>query len=178
MLTLDVVFWMYVILLAFIGGMRGWAKELLVLFSVILGFFLITVLERFVPFIRDTLSRQPESLFWMRFIIIFSLVFFGYQTPKLPKIAESGRFMRDKLQDVLLGVFIGAVNGYMIVGTILSYMHQAGYPFDFVIAPIPHTGQGQALLKLLAIMPPEWLGTPTIYFAVGIAFVFILVVFI
>ncbi len=178
MLTLDIVFWMYVILLAFIGGMRGWAKELLVLFSVILGFFIITVLERFVPFIRDTLSLQPVSLFWLRTLIILALVFFGYQTPKIPRIAESGRFMRDKLQDILLGVFIGAANGYMVFGTLLYFLNQANYPFSFVIPPNAGTPQGQALLKLIALMPPAWLGTPAIYFAVGIAFVFILVVFI
>ncbi len=37
MVSLIVIFWMYVILFAIIGGMRGWAKELLVTFSVILA---------------------------------------------------------------------------------------------------------------------------------------------
>ena len=45
MMTLTAVFWMYVILFGIIGGFRGWAKELLVLFSVLLaianGYFIV-----------------------------------------------------------------------------------------------------------------------------------------
>ena len=35
MMSIVYIFWMYVILFAVIGAMRGWAKELLVAFSVI-----------------------------------------------------------------------------------------------------------------------------------------------
>ena len=34
MMSIVYVFWMYVILFAVIGALRGWAKELLVVFSV------------------------------------------------------------------------------------------------------------------------------------------------
>ena len=62
MISLDVIFWMYVFLFALIGAMRGWARELLVSFSVILSLFVLSVLERFVPFIRDTLAvTNPDS---------------------------------------------------------------------------------------------------------------------
>ena len=44
MISLAVVFWMYVILFAIIGGMRGWAKEILVTFSVILALTFTTLL--------------------------------------------------------------------------------------------------------------------------------------
>ena len=37
MMSIDIVFWMYVLLVGFIGGMRGWAQELLVTFSAILA---------------------------------------------------------------------------------------------------------------------------------------------
>ena len=104
---------MYVILFALIGAMRGWARELLVSFSVILSLFVLSVMERFVPFIRDTLMvSNPDSFFWLRAILLLGLVFFGYQTPKFPKIASSGKFIREKFQDVLLGLFLGGVNGY------------------------------------------------------------------
>lgn len=179
MIELSAVFWMYVILFALIGGMRGWARELLVTFSVVLGMFIINVLERFVPFVRDTLPlTAPNSLFWMRTIIIVSLVFFGYQTPKLPKLAESGRFARDRLQDSLLGIFLGGFNGYLIVGSIWHYMNAANYPFSIITAPVPGTPIGDAAIRILAFLPPHLLGSPAIYFAVAIAFVFVLVVFI
>ena len=41
MVSLVVLFWMFVILFAIIGAMRGWAQELLVSFSVILALFII-----------------------------------------------------------------------------------------------------------------------------------------
>lgn len=179
MVSLNVVFWLLVILFALIGGVRGWAREILVTFGVILSMFILTVLERFVPFIRDTLPlTSPMSLFWLRSIIVLVLVFFGYQTPNLPRIAASGRFVRERLQDVLLGFFIGGVNGFLIWGTIWFYLNDAGYPFDIVSAPDPSTALGQAALRLMPFLPPQWLGSPAVYFAVAIAFVFVMVVFI
>ena len=178
MISLDVIFWMYVFLFALIGAMRGWARELLVSFSVILSLFVLSVLERFVPFIRDTLAvTNPDSFFWLRAILLMSLVFFGYQTPKFPKIAGSGRFIRDHFQDILLGLFLGAVNGYLIFGSLWYYLDDAGYPFSFIISPDLNSEIGMVTQELLAFMPPELLGSPAIYFAVAIAFVFVLVVF-
>ena len=67
MMSLAVVFWMYVILFAVIGGMRGWAKEILVSFSVILALAFTALLEHYVPFIRDVLVPQKSAiLFWLR----------------------------------------------------------------------------------------------------------------
>jgi uncharacterized membrane protein required for colicin V production len=178
MISLDVIFWMYVCLFALIGAMRGWARELLVSFSVILALFVLSVLERFVPFIRDTLIvNSPESFFWLRTILLGSLVFFGYQTPKFPKIANSGKFVRDHFQDILLGLFLGAVNGYLIFGSLWFFLDDASYPFSFILSPDMNSEIGIVTQELLAFMPPELLGAPTIYFAVAIAFVFVLVVF-
>ena len=46
MMSLAIVFWMYVILFAIIGGMRGWAKEILVSFSVTTGDYAYISLPR------------------------------------------------------------------------------------------------------------------------------------
>ncbi len=182
MVSLNVVFWLLVILFALVGGVRGWAREILVTFAVVLAMFIITVLERFVPFIRILRENAPETLFWMRAIVLLSLVFFGYQTPNLPRIAQAGKFARERLQDILLGFFLGAVNGFMVWGTLWWFLHNADYPFPIITAPDPNTVMGQEALRLINLLPPEWLmaetGTPIIYFAVAIAFVFVLVVFI
>ncbi len=176
MASLLFIFWMYVVLFAVIGGMRGWAKEILVTFSVILAIFIVTVLERFVPFIRD--SIVGVTLFWIQSTILVALVFFGYQGPNIPRLAATNRFARERLQDILLGIFLGAVNGFLIVGTIWFYMNQAQYPFDLISAPDPASPMGQAALNLIKLLPPVWLGAPAIYFAVALAFVFVLVVFV
>ena len=176
MLSLTFVFWMYVVLFGVIGAMRGWAKELLVSFSVVLAIFIITVMEIFIPFVRDAVVGPAH--FWLRVGVLTALVFFGYQTPNLPRLAGSNRFAREHLQDILLGLFLGAINGYLIFGTVWFYMDSAGYPFQYIAAPVAGTPMGDAAIKLLALLPPQWLSTPAIYFAVAVAFVFVLVVFI
>jgi uncharacterized membrane protein required for colicin V production len=179
MMTLTFAFWLFVALFAVIGTMRGWAKELLVTTSVVLAIFVLSVLERYVPPVRDFLATPngaPE--FWMRTAVMLVLVFFGYQTPNIQKIAGT-RFVREKLSDSLLGLFLGAVNGFLIVGSIWYFMDQSGYPFPrFISAPSADNELSASALQLLPYLAPHWLGVPVIYFAVAITFIFLLVVFI
>ncbi len=178
MVSLVVMFWIFVVLFGIIGAMRGWAKELLVTFAVILALFFITVLELFVPFIRDVLSGGSGApLFWIRLGITTVLVLFGYQTPNIPKLAGNNRFARERLQDVLLGIFIGMVNGYFVMGSIWYFLNAANYPFPNVISA-PTGDVGTLVSKYVAILPPALLGSPAIYFAVAIAFAFVIMVFI
>jgi hypothetical protein len=172
MISLVVLFWLFVVLFAIIGAMRGWAKELLVTFSAVLALFIISVLETYVGFYRSTIveaNGAPE--FWVQSTILFLLAFFGYQTPNIRGIAGA-RFARERLQDILLGFILGALNGYLIVGSIWCFMDEASYPFE-VITPPP-----EAAGRIIALLPPAWLEAPWIYFAVGVAFLFIIIVFI
>jgi uncharacterized membrane protein required for colicin V production len=176
MVSLAFVFWMYVIVFAIIGGMRGWAKEILVSFAVILALTFTTLISNYVPFIRDVLQKDSKPLFfWLRSIILVLLVFFGYQTPNIPRFAA--KMTREKLQDVILGVVIGALNGYLIAGTLWFYLADAGYPFSNAITA-PTGDIAKATEAMLHYMAPKLLGIPGIYFAVVIAFIFVLVVFI
>jgi uncharacterized membrane protein required for colicin V production len=172
MMTLTFAFWVLVIITAIIGLMRGWAKELLVTFSVILALFIIEVTIRYVPPIRDFFSPPNDaSEFWVQTIILMMLVFFGYQSPNIAKFA-SPRFARERLSDALLGMFLGAVNGFLIFGSIWFFMIASGYPFPEYITQPPEPP------AILAYLPPVWLNIPVIYFAIAVAFLFILVVFI
>jgi len=176
MVSLIVIFWMYVILFGIIGGMRGWAKEILVSCSVILAMAFTVLMERYVPFIRDILVPGKGSvLFWLRTLILGVLVFFGYQTPNIARFAP--KMTREKLQDILLGVIIGAINGYLIAGSIWFYMSASDYPFSQVVAA-PTGDLAKLSTAMLQYMPPHLLGIPGIYFAVVLAFVFVVVVFI
>lgn len=176
-MSISVTFWMFVVTFAIIGATRGWVKELMVMFSVILGIFLNNVLQEFTPIFR-VLGNAPSMLFWVKVAVIFGLAFFGYQSPNIPQIAASGKIGRDRLQDILLGFVIGGINGFLIFGTAWYFMAAAGYPFSIIRAPVAGDPIGDASLKMLAFLPPEWLVPPYIYFAVGLAFVFVLVVFI
>jgi uncharacterized membrane protein required for colicin V production len=169
--TLQFIFWMLVIIFAIIGAMRGWAKELLVTFSVILALFILNVLGRYVGPVREIFAPTASSAaaFWIRSTILIILVFFGYQTPNFPRIAGP-RFARERLSDVLLGLVIGALNGYLIWGTLWYFMDAANYPFPKYVTPPPGD------LAILGYLPPHWLGIPQIYFAMAVAFIFVLVV--
>ncbi|HAE59123.1 MAG TPA: hypothetical protein DCG54_06345 [Anaerolineae bacterium] len=177
MVSLTFMFWMFVVLFGIIGAMRGWAKELLVAFSMILALALMRLLENYVPFIANMVANQVDGgIFWMRTIIVLVLVFFGYQSVALPRFASKAA--REKLQDGLLGFVLGAFNGYLVVGTLWFYLDQAGYPFQQYILPPDGSTMGEAARDLLPFLAPRLLGEPAIYFAVILAFIFVLVVFI
>lgn len=177
MISLNVFFWIFVILFAIIGAMRGWAKELMVTTSVVLAMFIITVMETYISPVSAVITRAGgNTQFWVRAFVLLMLVFFGYQTPNIRAIAGA-RFARERLQDTLLGFMIGALNGYFVVGTLLWFLDTANYPFPDVVAP-PTGAARVAVERLIGWMPPEWLTIPWIYFAVGIAFVFVIIVFI
>lgn len=175
MISLNFAFWLLVVLFGLIGMMRGWAKELLVSFSVILALAFNTLLHRYVPLVKS-LPLDGTSIFWIRLVIVLTLVFFGYQTVALPRFA--GKAAREKLQDSLLGFVLGALNGYFVIGTIWYYLDQAKYPFSYISAPDANTTMGQAALNLLPMLAPNLLGEPAIYFVVMLCFIFVLVVFI
>jgi uncharacterized membrane protein required for colicin V production len=185
MVSLLVVFYIFVILFSVIGVIRGWAQELMVTFSVILGFFLINVLEEFIlkNYLPDLFLEKPLRQFWIRSAIIVVLVFFGYQTPRIARFSAAVR--KDKISDSFLGFFLGGINGYLIAGTLWYYLSAAGYPSEYFIDPATLLNveqlreEAQAALDFVAKLPPAWLGTaPGIYIAVGVAFLFVMVVFI
>lgn len=177
MMSLVYVIWMYVIVFAVIGALRGWAKELLVGFSVILALAVNHVLKRYVPLV-NSLPDDSSSLFWIRGLILTVLVYFGYQTVvSIARLAaKSGR---DKLQDSLFGAVLGGVNGFLIAGTLAFYLVQANYPYPNVVSPpIVGSPQAESIALMMQYLPPNFLGEPGIYFAVILSFVFIIVVYI
>lgn len=176
MMSIVYIFWMYVILFGLVGWMRGWAKELLVSFSVILALALNHVLRRYIP-LAQSLAESDVSLFWVRTLILLVLVYFGYQTVvSIPHLAS--RAARERLQDSLFGAILGGINGYLIAGTILYYLYIADYPFEKVISRPTDPGIINTVNQMMLYMPPQLLGEPGIYFAIILAFIFVLVVYI
>ena len=69
-------------------------------------------------------------------------------------------------------------NGYLIIGTLWFFLDRAGYPFSLIVTPQENDPFSGAAWELVQWLPPRWLGIPTIYFAVAIAFAFVVIVFI
>ncbi len=176
MMNIVYVLWMYILLFALIGWMRGWAKELLVGFSAILALALNHIIRKFIPLAAD-LPESDASLFWVRTIILVVLVYFGYQTViSIPHLAAKGR--TEKLQDTLFGAFLGGLNGYFVAGSVLYYIHATDYAFQNVITKPTDPVLLEQVNRIMLYMPPTLLGEPGIYFAIILAFVFVLVVYI
>jgi len=175
MMSLSSVFWLLLIIFAVIGGFRGWAKEILVGFSIITALAIDTMLTKFLPAVGELLVQPTSTALYIRLAIILLMAYFGYQTPNLPAFIGANRFAREKLQDWLLGSMIGLINGYLIVGSVWWYMDFAKYAgvTDLITAPVD-----PAVLKYIDYLPPHLLQFPNIIFAVIIAFVFVIIVFV
>jgi hypothetical protein len=89
------------------------------------------LLEKYIPLVRD-LDKTSSSVFWIRTLILTALVYFGYQTVSLPRLASKAA--RERLQDALFGAVLGGLNGYFIAGTVLYYNHVANYPYSNIIS--------------------------------------------
>jgi uncharacterized membrane protein required for colicin V production len=77
MVSLSFIFFILLLLFGTIGAMRGWAKEMLVCFGVILAMFILSVLEKLPP-IRDTIGIEGSTnKFWLQAIVIMVLSFFA-----------------------------------------------------------------------------------------------------
>lgn len=177
MLSLFAVFGIFVVLFAVVGAMRGWAKELLVTSSIVLALFIIQILERHVrPYYTALVMQPPTTQFLVRSSLLVLLAFFGYQTPHIralqPKLA------REKLQDVLLGLLMGALNGYLLFGSLWYYLDQMGYDNTLLITMPADPGYQEQVADFVSYLPPSLIPIPHLYFVVGVVFVFIIVVFV
>lgn len=176
MVPLDTVFLGLVLFFAIIGALRGWAKELLVIFSVILARFIEFVALVYVPVLSTSLQAMQESdpltWFYLRLMIFAVLVAFGYATTVLSSWLGA-RARKEKLQDTLLGLFLGALNGYLVVGGFWGFLHELGYQIWGITGPA-----SEAAENLLTYLPATWLQGPSLFVGVALSFTFVLIVFV
>jgi len=132
MIPIHTVFGALMVLFGLIGGLRGWAKEIIVACSVIVALFFQHVLLTFVPPLRDLFNNlAPQTQFYTRTVVFIIITIFGYASPTVIS-RIGGKVARERLQDILLGFFIGLLNGFLIVGTLLAFLDMSyfGVPQD------------------------------------------------
>lgn len=179
MITLFCAFFIFMLLFAVVGALRGPAKEVLVSFSVLVAIAFIVLVEDLLPLTVNLFQDGSMTQYWFRTLTVLLLVIFGYVTPKISSLSKvAGRQLQ--ISDYLLGFFLGAINGYLVVGTLWYYMDAAGYPFSpYITAPLQTAdGGGQYALQLIALLPPAILYGYRVLAAVVIAFVFVIIVMI
>lgn len=188
MMPLNTVFWVFVFLFGLVGALRGWAKELVVTTSVLLALFVQQVVGHYVlgpnnPYLPMLVNASAEmaapaaytqTQFWVSTVLLLVLTFFGYAGPSLAG-RLSGKMVREKLQDVLLGFFLGLINGYMVVSTLWFFLHKSGYIVGGISAPPEGSTAWMFANRYLL---PLVLSEPILFVAIALAFVFVIVVFI
>ena len=188
MVPLNTIFWGLVLLFGLIGALRGWAKEIMVASSVLLAMFVQQVFGQYVlgpgnPYLPMLFSVSPElpaphlyseSQFYICSAMLLLLVFFGYAGPTIVS-RFTGKVAREKLQDSMLGFFLGLLNGYLIIGMLWFYLHRTGYMFGGVVMPSEGSG---AWVMANEYLIPNLVSPGVLYVAIAVAFVFVIIVFI
>ncbi|MBO9362541.1 MAG: CvpA family protein [Thermoflexus sp.] len=172
MIALHAVFWAFVIVFALIGALRGVAKEILVSTSIVGVMFLFSLLQQFAPPIWEFITRDPATRFFIETFAIALAAIFGYAGPAL-SVQLAGRAKQEKGVKIIAGLVVGGVNGWLIAGSILFFLHRAGYPFPEVIQP---PAPNSPFLDMLGWMPPAVIKPPFLYFTVLIV-LFMLLIF-
>ena len=96
-------------------------------FSVILALFVEHVLVTFVPPVTALFNNMaPPSQFYTRGVLFILITLFGYASPTIAT-RLGAKVARERLQDLLLGFFIGLLNGFLVVGTLLWFLDSAYY---------------------------------------------------
>ncbi|MCB9419430.1 MAG: CvpA family protein [Ardenticatenaceae bacterium] len=195
MISLGTWFWLMVAFFALMGMMRGWTREIIVTSALVLSLFflnqfgaqiisLIGTVDDPAVLMADPMAAQRRKFYVLTIVHIF-FTFWGYQGPTLAgsRLGERLR-VRDSLQDKVLGAIVGAVNGYLIIGTIWAFLEyspvapgdwlplNAAYPFKESVLVRP-----AEVLALVQRLPIPTL-SPYLTFLVVIVFLFVIIVMI
>ncbi len=178
MIPIETAFFGLLLFFALVGALRGWAKELLVTFSVILARFIEFVMLNYVPVVAQSLQTlqvsDPRTWLYIRLLLFVTIVIFGYATTMI-SASLGKRARKEKFQDSLLGFFLGFINGFLIVGMIWGFLDAYGYNIWGITAPAADNVVAQGIIKWL---PLHWLQGPALFVSVAVAFAFVLIVFI
>ena len=200
MISLGTVFWMMIGLFALIGALRGWTREVVATSGLVLSLFalnqfgslLVSLLgaagatEALSELDANAIRRQQ---FFILALIHLTITFFSYQGPALAGSRLNERLrVRDTLQDKVLGAIVGALNGYLIVGTLWAFLEyqvgpegytrlQPGVSYPFAAETIVRPAVDSSLNTLMMRLPLPAL-SPYLPFLVVIVFLFVIVVMI
>lgn len=143
MVQLYSLMWIIATFFAVIGFLRGWNRGIITTAGIFMGMF---ALFQFDPFFRAVLQlfAFPSSqAFIIQVAIFLIIVYFAYQNTSI--LGDEGE-RADNLQDSILGIVIGFLNGYLIGGTLWYLMDIHEYPLNpFIIAPAPNSPSANLL---------------------------------
>ena len=127
MIGLVTTLWIMIAFFAVVDMQRGWTRAVIATSGLVLSLFAI---NQFAPFLFGALGHFDEAFnetIWRRQIFVLAAIhltigFFSYAGPAFAGKLSSRLAIRDNIQDKLLGLLVGAVNGYLAVGTLISFL--------------------------------------------------------
>lgn len=168
MVEIQQLFLILIIVMGVIGMVRGFLKELGVTLVLIATLF---ALDRLIPIVNGFvnagglgflgLGPVPETegtsniLFLLFGLMMLGATYIAYQGETLSYEGSNPK----GLVGALLGFLIGAVNGYLLFGTLWWLLDFYRYPFDLVATPLP---PGAEQIVLSGLLPLELLGGGTV----------------
>lgn len=154
MIELSSLMWFTAVLTGIFGFLRGWRREVPVMAAGLLGIFLLIqadVLLRSIPFLSGT---GREVTFAIQSILFLAMIYVGYTIRHAP-VDDQGRRVQLKLNSSAswLGLLFGAINGWLVAGTLWYLMDINEYPLSpFIIAPAIDSPSANALGTLPVIL--------------------------
>jgi hypothetical protein len=146
MVEIQQLFVILILVMGVIGMVRGFLKELGVTLVLIATLF---ALDRLIPIINNFinsggfgflgLGKVPETsstdnlLFVIFTAIMVAATYIAYQGETLAYEGSNPK----GIVGTLLGFLIGAVNGYLLFGTLWWLANYYQYPFGIVTPPLP-----------------------------------------
>ena len=191
MLGLGTLFWLMVLFFSIIGSLRGWTREVIATSGLILSLFAINrfgnLLLGFAP-TSGNIPLERQQFYYLAFLHLV-IAFFSYQGPAFAGSRFGERLrVRDNFQDKLLGLVVGALNGYLIIGSLWSFLEYriqspgswqrlvtCEYPFDPNVLICPAATAG--LDSLIGRLPLPLLA-PYLPFLMVVVFLFVIIVMI
>ena len=129
MITLDAWFWIMIVIFGVIGMLRGWTKEIVASAGLVLSLFALQWFGHFLilPLAGDAVTEadRMEAQFYVCSLVHLMFAFFSFQGPAVVRQVSGGRFgerARGAIQESLLGFVVGAINGYLIVGSLWAFL--------------------------------------------------------
>ncbi len=167
MIGLVTTLWIMVGFFAIVDMQRGWTRAVIATSGLVLSLFAI---NQFAPFLFGALGDFDEAFneeMWRRQIYILTAIhlaigFFSYAGPAFAGKLSSRLAIRDNIQDKLLGLLVGAVNGYLAVGTLISFLQYRLTPESWVpTTPAPYPFSPDVLVRTEAVDAiSQWLPIP------------------
>jgi len=167
MIALVTTLWIMIGFFAVVDMQRGWTRAVIATSGLILSLFAI---NQFTPFLFDALGYFEQTFddkIWRREIFIMAAIhitigFFAYAGPAFAGKLSTRLKIRDNIQDKILGLMVGAVNGYLAVGTLLSFLEYRQAKEGWVATtPAPYPFDPEVLLRAASIDSiSQWLPIP------------------